>query len=139
MQFGSLITAKMALEQGCEVFAVPGWPLDPRCTGTNDLIRQGAILTEKAANILGHIHNMPRLLAEPAVSDYDGGMPPIDEQDLAAARAKIIENLSPSPVSPDELVRQCHLSPTVALTVFLELKLAGRVERQAGHKVVLVG
>ena len=129
----------MALDQGREVFAVPGSPLDPRCTGTNDLIRQGAVLTERAADIFDHIHNMPRMLAEPPANDFDAVLAPIDETALTSARAKILENLSPSPVSVDELVRQCHLSPSVALTVLLELELAGRVERQAGHKVVLIG
>ncbi len=139
LQSGSLITAKMALDQGREVFAVPGSPLDPRCTGTNDLIRQGAILTERAADILNHIHATPRLLCEPPANDFDGGGSPIDENILSNAREKIVENLSPSPVSVDELVRACGLSPSVVLTVLLELELAGRVERQAGHKVVLVG
>ena len=139
LQSGSLITARMALDQGREVFAVPGSPLDPRCTGTNDLIRQGAILTEKAADILTHIHSMPKLLAEPPANDFEVPSTPIEEKTLDAARAKILENLSPSPVSVDELVRECHLSPSTVLTVLLEFELAGRVERQAGHKVVLVG
>jgi DNA processing protein len=139
MQSGSLITARMSLEQGREVFAVPGSPLDPRCTGTNDLIRQGAVLTEKAADILTHIHSMPKMMAEPPANDFDVPSAPIEEKTLDAARAKILENLSPSPTSVDELVRQCRLSPSIILTVLLELELAGRIERQAGHKVVLIG
>ncbi len=139
LQSGSLITARMALEQGREVFAVPGSPLDPRCTGTNDLIRQGAVLTEKAADILAHIHSLPTGMAEPPISDIGAFVAPIDESDLAAARAKILENLSPSPVPVDELIRNCQLSAPVVLTVLLELELAGRLERQAGHRVVLIG
>ena len=139
LQSGSLITAKMALDQGREVFAVPGSPLDPRATGTNDLIRQGAVLTEKAGDVLAHIHALPRLLAEPAANDFFGPSGPIDENELAKARAEILENLSPSPVLVDELARQCHLSPSVVLTVLLELELSGRVERQVGNKVVLIG
>ncbi|MDR3449723.1 MAG: DNA-processing protein DprA [Alphaproteobacteria bacterium] len=139
LKSGSLITARMALEQGREVFAVPGSPLDPRCTGTNDLLRQGAVLTEKADDILTHIHSMPKMLAEPPANDFGAPTGPMDERELDSARAKILENLSPSPVSVDELVRECHLSPSVVLTVLLELELAGRIERQAGHKVVLLG
>jgi DNA processing protein len=129
----------MALDQGREVFAVPGSPLDPRATGTNDLIRQGAVLTEKAGDVLAHIHAIPRLLSEPPANDFGGISGPIDENELVKARAEILENLSPSPVSVDELARQCHLSPSVVLTVLLEFELAGRVERQAGNKVVLIG
>ena len=138
LQSGSLITARMALEQGREVFAVPGSPLDPRCTGTNDLIRQGAVLTERAADILDHIHAMPRRLAESPANDFDAILAPIDEAALTSARTKILENLCYSPVSIDDLVRQSHLSPSIVLTVLLELELAGSVERQAGHKVALV-
>jgi len=139
MQSGSLITAKMALDQGREVFAVPGSPLDPRSTGTNDLLRQGAVFTEKAADILKHIHAPPRLLAEPPANDFDIQLPVIHEYDLADAREKILENLTTSPVSVDELVRECHVSPSVVLTILLELELAGRIERQAGNKVILIG
>ncbi|HEU0117722.1 MAG TPA: DNA-processing protein DprA, partial [Alphaproteobacteria bacterium] len=139
LKSGSLITARMALEQGREVFAVPGSPLDPRCTGTNDLLRQGAILTEKAADILSHIHSMPKGLSEPPGIEIEAFPAQIDESDLASARAKILENLSPSPVLVDELIRQCQFSAPLVLTVLLELELAGRLERQAGHRVVLIG
>jgi DNA processing protein len=138
-QSGSLITARMALEQGREVFAVPGSPLDPRANGTNDLLRQGAVLTEGAADVLSHIHSMPRVLAEPVMGFGEAPIEIMDESQLETARAKILENLSPSPVSVDELVRQCQLSPSLVLTVLLELELAGRVERQAGHQVALIG
>src|SRR5512132_147279 len=52
LRSGSLITARTAAEQGREVFAVPGSPLDPRARGCNDLIRQGATLTESVADVL---------------------------------------------------------------------------------------
>lgn len=136
---GSLITARMALEQGREVFAVPGSPLDPRCTGTNDLIRQGAVLTERAADILNHIHNMSQNLYEPGKGHFDEPLPVIDEQTLDAARDEILENLSPSPVFIDDLVRTTGIATGVVLTVLLDLELAGRIERQAGNKVVLTG
>jgi DNA processing protein len=136
---GSLITARMALEQGREVFAVPGSPLDPRCTGTNGLIRQGAVLTESANDIVSHIHSMPKNLIEQNAPEFTGFSESVDENSLADAHTKILENLSPSPVSVDELIRQCELPPPVVLTVLLELELAGRIERQAGHKVVLLG
>jgi DNA processing protein len=135
---GSLITARIALDQGREVFAVPGSPLDPRCTGTNDLIRQGAVLTEKAADILTHIHCMPRMLAEPPANDFEAPQTPFDESALEKVRAQTLECLSPSPISVDELVRQFGLAPSLVLTVLLELELAGRIERQAGHKVALI-
>ena len=135
---GSLITARLALEQGREVFAVPGSPLDPRCSGTNDLIRQGAVLTESASDVLAHIHALPAKLAEPSAPGIESFSDSFDEGGLAAAREIILENLGPSPISIDELVRECQLSAPLALTVLLELELAGRIERQPGHKVALI-
>ena len=139
LKSGSLITARLALEQGREVFAVPGSPLDPRCGGTNDLIRQGAVLTESAGDVLSHIHALPARASEPVNDDIAAFAGPVDEGDLADAREAILENLGPSPVSIDELIRECALPPGLVLTVLLELELAGRIERQAGHKVALVG
>lgn len=138
LKSGSLITAKMALEQGREVFAVPGSPLDPRCNGTNDLIRQGAVLVENSGDILSHIHRQPAGLFETAGESFDAPLPDLDERILTAAQGQILENLSPSPTAIDDLVRHTDLPVAVVLTVLLELELAGRIERQAGHRVVLM-
>jgi DNA processing protein len=138
MQSGSLITARMALEQGREVFAVPGSPLDPRCTGTNGLIRQGAVLVEKATDVLAHIHAMPakRLVgfAEPPMTVASE---PFDENELLTARDIVLEQLSPSPISIDELLRHCDLPAQTVFMVLLDLELGGMLERQAGQKVAL--
>jgi len=138
---GSLITARMALEQGREVFAVPGSPLDPRCKGTNDLIRRGATLIEGAQDVIEGLSGMLRTpLAEP-FSPYSADGPShwnIDEKTLSYARPRVLEALGPTPVTVDDLVRECQLSPAVVLTVLLELELAGRVERHPGSRFSLV-
>ena len=136
---GSLITARLALEQGREVFAVPGSPLDPRCQGTNDLIRRGATLTQSAADVLAELEGM---LRQPAVEQtrtiLAAPEPAIDGRELESARGKIIESLGPTPVQVDEIVRQCQLSPAIVAVVLLELELAGRLDRHPGHQVCLV-
>lgn len=143
LQSGSLITARMALEQGREVFAVPGSPLDPRASGPNDLLRQGAILTESAADILHHISSLNRGLDEKAGQSNVAFMPVFrqmpTEDELTTARVKILENLNTCPVLVDELVRQCQSSPEVVLTVLLELELAGKIVRQPGQLVAVLG
>ncbi len=136
-QSGSLITARMALEQGREVFAVPGSPLDPRANGTNDLLRQGAVLTEGADDVLRHIHTMPRTLCESPPTFEDEPVS-ADEAHSNAHREKILEAIGYTPVAVDELIRQSQLPPAIVLTILLELELAGRAERQPGQMVVLV-
>ena len=142
---GSLITARFALEQGREVFAVPGSPMDPRCQGPNALIRQGATLVESAADVieaLAHLTRSP--LSERAQGDLFQAPPPAaliappDEDELARARPLILESLGPSPVPVDELIRGCQLSPAIIHTVVLELELAGRVERRPGNQINLI-
>ena len=136
---GSLITARLAVEQGREVFAVPGSPLDPRCRGTNNLIRQGAVLTEGVHDIMEALEGiLSRPLDEAARTPFSGApIPPPDESALAGARREIVEKLGPTPVMVDELVRQCQVTPPVALTVLLELELAGRLDRHPGSRVSL--
>ncbi len=136
---GSLITANLALEQGREVFAVPGSPLDPRAAGTNALIRAGAHLTTGAEDVLSVLRDMTRSMKEPPPPQFDvaSNWTP-DEAELQHARRSILERLAPAPTNVDELIRDSHLSPALVSAVLLELELAGRVERQPGNKVSLL-
>jgi DNA processing protein len=134
---GSLITARMALEQGREVFAVPGSPLDPRTEGSNDLIKQGATLVTEAADVvavLRPILGQPIEVSaeEPETSSVLGAEPGTDE------RTRIMELLGPTPVSIDDVVRLSGCSPALVRVVLLELELAGRLERHGGALVSLL-
>jgi len=137
---GSLITARLAADQGREVFAVPGSPLDPRAAGPNDLLRHGATLTAGADDVLAVLSGMIRQpLAEPGRTGFTPAAgPPPDESELAAARAAILALLGPVPVMVDEILRQCQFSPSVVSWVLLELELAGRLDRQPGNRVALL-
>jgi DNA processing protein len=144
---GSLITARIAQDLGREVFAVPGSPMDPRARGCNDLLREGAILTETADDVLDNLSGFgalfpgrrgqpgfaeePSCVSEPA--DQLEGPPGLDR-----ARARVVELLSPTPVKVDDLVRRCQLSPAAVLAVLLELELAGRVETLPGNRFALL-
>jgi DNA processing protein len=133
---GSLITARMAAEQGREVFAVPGSPLDPRAAGTNDLIKQGAALVTEASDVVNAIQP---ILARPIVLDArEEDNPPLDFEIDPAVRSRVVALLGPSPVSLDDLIRMSGLSPALVRTVLLELELAGRLERHGGGLVTLV-
>lgn len=140
MKSGSLITARFALDQGREVMAVPGSPLDPRARGANDLIRQGARLVESADDIIEVIRPMiGRLpLSEPPAAPYMGGPPPSpDDEVVDRHRARVLELLSPVPVAVDEMLRQAELTPPVLFTILLELELAGKLARHPGGRVSL--
>ena len=137
---GSLITARLALEQNREVFAVPGSPLDPRARGTNHLIRQGAQLAESAEDVLSALNDLFKSpLAERIAADFNtpAAAPP-DESELGAARQTITINLGPTPVTVDEIIRQCQTSPAIVMMVLLELELAGRLERHPGNHISLI-
>lgn len=142
---GSLITARLALEQGRDVFAVPGSPLDPRCRGSNDLLRHGATLTESAEDVLSQLGTLPPGKAPPrpipsVPIPTAPNWPSAGESEPIAddpALELILERLGPTPVAVDELLRQCHLSAAAMATLLLELELAGRVERHPGNLVSL--
>ena len=161
---GSLITARFALEQGREVFAVPGSPLDPRAEGTNDLIREGATLCADIGHVTSVLEPLiasgPRLDRSAEEPHYALGVEELwDELDLpdiarAPVRpvmpragieeeteeggAELITFLGPSPVAIDDLVRQSGLSIRNVQMALLELEIAGRLERHGGNAVSLI-
>jgi len=133
---GSLITARIAAEQGREVFAVPGSPLDPRAAGTNDLIKQGAALVTEAADIINVVTPILERPLELPGREPDE-TPPIEEP-AQSDRARITALLGPSPIGLDDLIRLSVVAPAVVRTVLLELELAGRLERHGNGLVSLI-
>lgn len=132
---GSLITAQYAIEQGREIFAVPGSPLDPRSKGANRLIKEGALLTESAEDILSVL--APMLGSDFQEPEHSFAAPSAAAMEAEAdrIRAAVEEALGPAPVEIDELIRQLGAPPAAVLTVILELELAGRCARQPGNRV----
>ena len=129
---GSLITARLAGEQGRDVFAVPGSPLDPRATGTNALLRQGAILTETADDVMMALSFETTRQRPPQPEQTRDRPPPPSLEEL---QAEILARLGTTPVETDELVRQTG-APTAAVTAaILDLEFAGLLTRHPGQRV----
>jgi DNA processing protein len=136
---GSLITARMAGEQGREVFAVPGSPLDPRAEGTNGLLKQGAILVTEAADVLTALEPILGRGLDWPVQEPLPDEPPLHHTEPGDdERSRIIALLGPTPSTLDDLVRLSRSSPAIVRMVLLELELAGRLERHGGGMVSLV-
>jgi DNA processing protein len=136
MESGSLITAKMAIDQNREVFAVPGFPLDPRAKGCNYLIKQGAFLIDSIENFLD---NLPNFNINERYSDnqshiYTPVSIAIDENELVNAREEIYMLLSSTPISMEEIAKETKISLPVIYTILLELELAGKIIRGIGNK-----
>ena len=142
LQSGSLITARLALEQNREVFAVPGFPLDPRCQGTNKLIKEGAILVDSPEAVIDNLPNIERILSikikDNDNSNYSNFSINLDHANLDEAREKVIGLLSATPISMDQLCFEIDLPVQYILMSLLELELAGKVMRSAGSNFVLV-
>lgn len=142
---GTLITARMAGEQGREVFAIPGHPLDPRAEGTNALIKSGATMVTEPEDVLSALAPMLREGPGPAFLATPGGPPSADASKPSAPREalqmpdgdreRLLAALGPAPVDIDELGRATGLPARAIQVALLELALAGRVERH-GHQLV---
>ncbi len=151
---GSLITARLAAEQGREVLAAPGSPLDPRAEGTNDLLRDGATLCARIEDALNALEPLraraargrmeeprrhddlwldePPDAGEPASTSTDG-----DESAETSVGGRIAALLGPAPVSIDELARAANADVRSVRAALIELELAGRIERSGGDRVAL--
>ena len=133
---GSLITARLALEQNREVFAVPGSPLDPRAEGSNGLLKQGAVLVTQAEDVLDVLRPIAERAPAPPAEEPSHDMP--STEPAPDARARIVGLLGPTPVSIDDLIRLSGLPASIVQITLLELELAGRLTRQRGGLVALV-
>jgi len=136
---GSLISARRAADFGRLVFAVPGSPLDPRARGANALLKDGAIVTTSATDVLEALAPISRIddftppIAEESGRDGESIGTPPDESE----RARIVESLGPTPVEIDDIIRHTGLTASAVYLVLLELDLAGRLHRHSGGMVSL--
>lgn len=145
LRSGSLITARLALEEGRELFAVPGSPLDARCQGTNALIRSGAHLVETMADIIANLPDHPKregLARDPmfAAIAAPGRLeePSIALEVPASVLTAVLALLGPSATLVDDLVRRCQFSAPEVRAALLDLELAGRVETLPGNRVAVL-
>ncbi|MEM9840332.1 MAG: DNA-processing protein DprA [Pseudomonadota bacterium] len=132
---GTLITARLATEQGRDVFTVPGSPLDPRSRGTNGLLRKGAILAESADDILEELGSTIAAFREPPPHDFlyteDA------TADAAQVRTVVTQLLSYTPTHRDELIEQSGFSARAVSTALLDLILDGVAAEETGGCYVL--
>lgn len=148
---GSLITAKLALEQGKDVFAVPGSPIENRSTGSNQLIKEGALLTENADDIL----NVLSMHQNHLIKEQKTFMLPLDKTknrvniqahneisiptaDTPTENVKLLDLISYEGVDIDELLRVCGLSQAEFFSQILDLEFSGKIERHTGNKVAKI-
>lgn len=143
LRSGSLISARLAGDLGRQVFAVPGSPLDPRAAGSNGLLKDGAVLTLSAQDVIEQLSPMISDGARPALREPDASDAifvddEIADQPPANAHDELVLALGPAPISVDELVHHTRLPVRTVTTLLLELDLAGRLERHSGGAVSLV-
>ena len=137
---GSLITARDALDQGREVLAVPGHPLDARAAGCNMLIRDGAVLVRSAADVLEMLPDLEKGVFERSPDKPNRKLeppprPPKPSRSLrqvAKLHAQILSRLGPAPVAEDQLIRDLQVPSTEVAPALVDLELEGEIERQPG-------
>ncbi len=138
---GSLITARMALEYNKDIFAMPGFPLDPRSAGTNNLIKQGANLLLSAGEIIDYFGQSSlikpeKILPKEPIRNESKKINNNDEQ-IETIRNDVQKLLSNYPLSVEELIKDTKYDISVVLTILLELELAGKINRHRDNKVSL--
>lgn len=142
LKSGSLITANFALEQNREVLAVPGFPLDPRCAGSNRLIKNGAILLESVDDVLANVLSKDRIKdslkdSSTYIGNFNifmGNKIEITDKD----RKSMMALLSASPVTFEDVANKLKLDLPILYTICLELELAGKITRSSGNKISLI-
>jgi len=136
---GSLITARLALEQNREFFAIPGSPLDPRSEGGNHLIQQGAKLVTCADDIIESLTGID--LSRQTLFEPEWQPSPDEQAEIidptSDDRLLLLDALSPAPTAVDQLISTTGLRAPVVQMLLLELDIAGRIEWSSGQLVAL--
>ena len=130
---GSLITAKTALDQGRDVYAVPGHPFDARASGCNILIRDGATLVRNAEDIIDALPKLPQ--QTDIIYDTPKPLPNRGLRETAKLHQRILARLSPSPLAEDQLIRDLKASAAQIAPALVDLEIEGQIERQSGGMV----
>ena len=132
---GTMITANYALEQGRDVFAIPGSPLDQRAFGTNLLIKNGAILTRNAQDILNEFDcGIKSIGLEKYLEMEDDELGDTEE---GSVTERLLAKLSNAPTDVDQLFTLLGASASEFNQVVTELEILGKVARQ-GNKISLI-
>ncbi len=137
---GSIITAKTALDQGREVFAIPGSPSDGRSRGTNSLIQDGAVLTQNVQDILDAIKKHPSV-SDNISDDFTNkkvNLQNLSQTELDEVRSYLLQILSPTPISVDVILQQNKYNYNQISIVILELELSGNLERHPNNRISLI-
>jgi len=146
LRSGSLITARLAQDANRELFAVPGSPLDPRCQGTNDLIRAGAHLTENADDVLANLPDHPNTLGlgrdplfrHAGMAEADATLEPEPAYNPREAMRRVRTALSASPTPIDEIIGHTKLPTSIVMSALVDLELGGVAELLPGNRAVLI-
>ena len=130
---GSLITARDALDQGRDVLAVPGHPLDARAAGCNMLIRDGAALVRSAQDVMEVLGSITPIADAPPLIKPAAPPPPKHSlREVASLHGKILARLGPSPVAEDQLIRDLQTPSAYVTPALIDLELDGQIARQPG-------
>ena len=130
---GSLITARLASEQGREVFAIPGSIHNPLARGCHELIRQGAKLVENAEDIISELGPLTGHLMQNA------GNESIDIAEENADRIGLLQHVGFDPVSANSLAAQSGLTIEQVSSMLLILELEGKIEAHSGGRYSKLG
>lgn len=132
---GSLITARTALDQGREVLAVPGHPFDPRASGCNMLIRDGAVLVRGAEDVIEALRRLSD--DRPPDRAKRAAKRPVHSPETAELHRLILARLGASPVPEDQLIRDLDVPPARVSPEISSLELAGKLRREPGGLLAL--
>lgn len=135
LKSGSLSTARFALEQGREVFAVPGSPFDLRCKGTNSLIKDGATIFETVEDFLSNFSHLRKYEAAPK-NTFLAEKQIIVIDDLKKVREEILQKLDHTPIEINEIVRDLKISPQLVNVALIELEMEDKIEIALGKVAI---